>query len=121
MRRSSNIDLPVRAQHEAYVGSSIQFRPKLIGAASFEQLLANCAARGVDIKWFGGDEPKAFTSRYDSWRYLGQPEVLPNTLSVLSRTCDIRVPLTFEPDDCRLVAEIIAEECAQLKEAFALA
>jgi dTDP-4-amino-4,6-dideoxygalactose transaminase len=116
---SSAVDVVARRQNEEYVGSSFQFKPRL-NEAGFDPLIANCAARGVDIKWFGAEEPKAFTSRYDSWRYLGQQDVLPNTLSVLSRTCDIRVPLTFEPEDCRLVAEIIAEESEQLLDAFAL-
>ena len=109
----------LRRQNEEYVGSSFQFKPRL-NQNGFEPLIANCANRGVDIKWFGAAEPKAFTSRYDSWRYLGEQEELPQTLGVLSRTCDIRVPLTFEPDDCRLVAEIIADECEQLAGQFQL-
>lgn len=113
LRASKHIDMPERAQHEDYVGSSIQFKPKLNGE-EFEQLIAQCADRGVDIKWFGADVPKAFTSRYDSWRYLGEQPVLNETLNVLSRTCDMRVPLTFDEADCRLIAEIISEEVTGL-------
>ena len=73
-------------------------------------MLENCAARGLDIKWFGADEPKAFTSRYDSWEYLGEQPELRQTLDVLATTCDIRVPLTFDVEDCELIASIIVEE-----------
>ncbi|MDD9911307.1 MAG: DegT/DnrJ/EryC1/StrS aminotransferase family protein [Ahrensia sp.] len=111
---STAIDVSRRAQHEAFVGSSFQFRPRL-ASNQFEKLIANCAARGVDIKWFGAKEPRAFTSRFDSWRYLGTPQGLPRTLAVLERTCDIRVPLTFDSDDCALIASIIVEEVEGLR------
>jgi dTDP-4-amino-4,6-dideoxygalactose transaminase len=39
------------------------------GTRRDQSVLANCAARGVELKWFGAAEPVAFTSRYDSWRY----------------------------------------------------
>ncbi|MGI9357430.1 MAG: DegT/DnrJ/EryC1/StrS family aminotransferase [Rhizobiaceae bacterium] len=110
---SPHIIVPQRVQHEEFVGSSFQFRPQL-QPGRFETLIANCASRGVDVKWFGALKPKAFTSRYDSWRYLGKPVPLPNTLEVLSRTCDMRVPLTFDRDDCNIIAQIVTEEAAEL-------
>ena len=69
-----------------------------------------CLARGVEVKWFGSEDPVAFTSRYDSWRYLDQIPKLPKTLNTLSTTCDMRVPLTFSESDCHLIAEIVADE-----------
>ena len=108
------VSLRARPQHEEYVGSSIQFRAPGLGAEHIPDLIERCAARGVDIKWFGAAEPKAFTSRYDSWRYLGEMEALPETLRVLSTTCDMRVPLTFSEDDCREIPEIIGEEVSAL-------
>lgn len=113
MRGSAAIIVPPRAQHEEYVGSSFQFRPQ-IAIEDFDALLSTCASRGVDVKWFGADAPKAFTSRYDSWRYLGDLPKLPKTLEVLSRTCDMRVPLTFDVSDCRDVAAIVREEIERL-------
>lgn len=110
---SPHIGVSKRAQHEEFVGSSFQFRPKL-ASERFEKLIENCAARGVDIKWFGAKEPKTFTSRYDSWQYLGDQPRLPTTLEVLSRTCDMRVPLTFDDDDCNIVVQIVIEEVAEL-------
>lgn len=99
-----------RPQHEAYVGSSIQFHADGIGPERIPDFIAACAKRGVELKWFGAAKPHAFTSRYDSWRYLGDLPVLPKTLEVLSTTCDMRVPLTFSEADCRLIAEIVADE-----------
>ena len=76
--------------------------------------MAACAARGVELKWFGDNEPKAFTSRYDSWKYIDHIPHLPGTLSVLEKTLDMRVPLTFDVDDCDMIASIIGEETGQL-------
>lgn len=112
LRASPGLRLPERAQHEAFVGSSIQFLVTGMEPERIPELVDGCAARGVELKWFGDAEPKAFTSRYDSWRYLADIPELPQTLRQLSRTCDMRVPLTFDEDDCRLIAEIIVDEMA---------
>ena len=116
LRKSKNIYLPERKQHEEYVGSSIQFQPISLDPKDIPTLVANCGKRGVEIKWFGDDEPKAFTSRYDSWHYIEDLPDLPKTSEVLSRTCDMRVPLTFNLDDCALIAEIICDEVDQLSD-----
>lgn len=105
-----------RPQHEYFVGSSFQFQADGLsgGTEAIPTLVSNCLARGVEIKWFGASQPAGYTSRYDSWRYLDDLPTLPNTLEVLSTTCDIRVPLTFSLDDCRDIAEIVAEEAGAL-------
>jgi dTDP-4-amino-4,6-dideoxygalactose transaminase len=72
-----------------------------------------CAARGVDLKWFGAQEPVAFTSRYDHWRYAATP-ALPQTDAVLAGLIDMRLPLTFSTADCELIARIIRAEVSAL-------
>ena len=104
------IDIIPRPQQEFYVGSSIQFHASAIGPERIPAFVDACLKRGVEIKWFGAADPVAFTSRYDSWRYLGKQPKLPVTLERLSTLCDLRVPLTFTLEDCDLVAEIIADE-----------
>lgn len=108
LRRVPGITLPVRSPDEDYVGSSIQFSLNALSEAQFHSFLAGCAERGVDLKWFGAAEPKGFTSRYDSWRYLPPQQDLPQTRQVLSRLCDMRVPLTFDEEDCRQIVKVIA-------------
>ena len=107
------VTIPKRKQHEAYVGSSIQFRADGLSRDAIPDFLARCAKRGVELKWFGEDEPKAFTSRYDSWHYIKDIPHLPKTLEVLSKTIDMRVPLTFDAQDCDVIADIIADEMQQ--------
>jgi hypothetical protein len=71
--------------------------------------VAACAARGVELKWFGAAEPVAFTSRYDSWRFA-PPQRLPRTDAILAGLVDMRLPLTFCEADCRLITGIIRDE-----------
>ena len=107
---AEGIEIPVRSQAEFYVGSSIQFRVMDLPRAEIPAFLARCAKRGVELKWFGADAPVAFTSRYDSWAYLGNIPHLPATHAALDKTMDMRIPLTFESDDCDVIASIIVDE-----------
>ena len=112
LRAIDGIELPERSPREHFVGSSIQFRVETVGRDDIPNFVSRCAARGIELKWFGAAEPKGFTSRYDSWRYLGEQPALPATIDALSKTLDMRVPLTFDEDDCRLITEIIGEVLA---------
>jgi len=104
------ISIPPRSQSEFYVGSSIQFRADALTEQAIPEFLAGCASRGVELKWFGADAPLAFTSRYDSWHYIKDMPDLPATRAALSKTVDMRIPLTFGLDDCDVIIAIIADE-----------
>ena len=103
-----------RDPREGYVGSSIQF--SLIGQdeAIIREFLAECLKRGVELKWFGNKEPVGFTSAYESWRYFSNLPDLANTKRILAVMCDMRIPLTFTLDDCRLIIEIIKDVLAKV-------
>ncbi|MEW7009551.1 DegT/DnrJ/EryC1/StrS family aminotransferase [Lentilitoribacter sp. EG35] len=109
LRDVSGLTLPLRPEEELYVGSSIQFLVPEWSDVQIKQFIKNCADRGVELKWFGDANPVGFTSRYDSWRYALAPK-LDQTLEILHRLIDMRVPLSFEEDDCSLIAQIIKEE-----------
>jgi dTDP-4-amino-4,6-dideoxygalactose transaminase len=109
LRDVSSLTLPLRPEEELYVGSSIQFLVPEWSDVQIKQFIKNCADRGVELKWFGDANPVGFTSRYDSWRYALAPK-LDQTLEILHRLIDMRVPLSFEEDDCSLIAQIIKEE-----------
>lgn len=113
LRSSNSIELPERPAQEYFVGSSIQFRPSgLTTSADIQSFITRCMQRGVELKWFGNHDPQGFTSRFDSWRYLGQPPDLPQTMEILSNTLDMRIPLTFDLDDIGIITDIIIEELA---------
>ena len=98
-----------RPDAETYVGSSFQFTLPGASANHIRDFVARCAARGVELKWFGADAPVGFTSRHSHWGYVS-PQQLPNTDRILSGLLDMRVPLTFSVEDCALIVRIIDAE-----------
>ncbi|AEI94487.1 DegT/DnrJ/EryC1/StrS family aminotransferase [Roseobacter litoralis] len=109
LRDTPGLQVIERPAQEKIVGSSIQFLLRNWPADAVRDVVARCAARGVELKWFGAPEPVAFTSRYDSWRYA-KPAAMPATDLILAGVVDMRVPLTFSLEDCALIAEIIRAE-----------
>ena len=114
LRTAPGVRLPERPDQESFVGSSIQFLVPGLDEAGMRKLVTECLSRGVELKWFGDPEPVAYTSRYDSWRYLGR-QPLPVTDRVLTSLLDMRIPLTFSVDDCRLIGQIIGDSLAKLR------
>jgi dTDP-4-amino-4,6-dideoxygalactose transaminase len=98
-----------RAEAEGFVASSYQFLLLDWPGDAIEEVLARCARRGVELKWFGAVEPQGFTSRYDSWHYAPATP-MPETDRVLRGLIDMRLPLTFSPEDCAQIARIIRAE-----------
>jgi dTDP-4-amino-4,6-dideoxygalactose transaminase len=109
LRNAPGVSLIQRPEEEQFVGSSIQWLMPDWPPEAIAELVAGCAARGVEIKWFGADRPHGFTSTYRHWRY-SETSRLPETDRVLAGLLDMRLPLTFSIEDCRLIAEIIVSE-----------
>lgn len=105
------LSLVARHESEGFVASSFQFLLLDWTPDAVQQVISRCAARGVELKWFGGAEPVGFTSRYDSWRYASSIP-MPTTDRILAGLVDMRLPLTFSQQDCDLIARIIRSEVA---------
>ncbi|WP_120635922.1 DegT/DnrJ/EryC1/StrS aminotransferase family protein [Ruegeria sp. EL01] len=113
LRDTPGLTIVERPNAETYVGSSIQFLLLDWSSEGIAEVIGRCAARGVELKWFGGAEPTGFTSRYDSWRYAESTR-MPDSDRVLAGIMDMRVPLTFSLDDCSLIARIIRDEVTRI-------
>ena len=61
---------------------------------------------GVELKWFGNDDPNGFTSNHKSWKYVSQQQ-LKISDDILSGLFDLRLPLTFSHEDCTHLSKII--------------
>jgi len=109
LRNTPGLKIIERREGESIVGSSIQFLLPAFSEPQITTVLEGCAARGVELKWFGCAEPVAFTSRYDSWRYT-DAQSLPETDRILAGLIDMRLPLTFSVGDAGLNGRIIREE-----------
>lgn len=111
LQNTPGLTLITRPEQESFVGSSIQFLLLDWPGEKITQVVSRCAARGVELKWFGGAEPAGFTSRYDSWRYAPSAP-MPKSDRILRGILDMRLPLTFSLEDCALIARIIRQEVA---------
>ncbi len=109
LRDTPGLALVRRGPREEFVGSSFQMLLLDWAGAKVQEVVRRCAARGVELKWFGAAEPHGFTSRYDNWRYAPSAP-MPQTDRVLAGLLDMRVPLTFSLEDCVLIARIIRVE-----------
>jgi dTDP-4-amino-4,6-dideoxygalactose transaminase len=115
LRGTPGLTLVTRPESERFVGSSIQFLLLDWEGGAVEEVLRRCAARGVELKWFGGAEPAGFTSRYDSWRYAPSAP-MPATDRILRGLLDMRLPLTFSQEDCAQIARIIRAEVGAVRQ-----
>jgi dTDP-4-amino-4,6-dideoxygalactose transaminase len=109
LRNTPGLKIVERDPRERIVGSSIQFLLPGFSPGEIGAVVEACRLRGVELKWFGAEEPVAFTSRYDSWRYA-PAQRLPRTDAILAGLMDMRLPLTFSVSDAGLIAEIIRDE-----------
>ena len=109
----NHIAIPTRPPAESIVGSSFQFRLPNATPAQIRDFITRCAARGVVLKWFGADAPQGFTSDHKSWRYV-TAQTLPDTDAILAGLVDMRLPLTFTPADCAVIAGIICDELGEI-------
>ncbi|MFA9229884.1 MAG: DegT/DnrJ/EryC1/StrS family aminotransferase [Microgenomates group bacterium] len=113
LAQSPSIRMAKRPKAERYVGSSIQFCLPGIASAQATGLIEQLASAGVEVKWFGAAQPVAFTSDHRSWRYFAAQN-LPKTDAILAGLFDMRLPLTFDLDDCNLLADHILDAVATL-------
>ena len=108
LKEIKGIEVPLRYEEERYVGSSIQFRIPGITATEAELFIKKNKELGVELKWFGNDDPSGFTSNHKSWKYVVRQQ-LNNSDEILSSLFDLRLPLTFSIDDCMHLSKIIIE------------
>jgi dTDP-4-amino-4,6-dideoxygalactose transaminase len=108
LRCLPRLELPVRPKEERFVGSSLQFRAPGLTPPAARDFVAATAARGVELKWFGAEEPLGFTSNHHHWTYVDEQD-LPRTDAILAGLFDMRLPLTFSLEDCAAIGAIIAD------------
>jgi hypothetical protein len=75
LKEINGIEVPVRFEEEKYVGSSIQFRIPGISKSDAELFVKKNKELGVELKWFGNDDPSGFTSNHKSWKYVSRQQI----------------------------------------------
>ena len=112
LKEINGIEVPVRFEEEKYVGSSIQFRIPGISKSDSELFVKKNKELGVELKWFGNDDPSGFTSNHKSWKYVSRQRLNVSD-KILSGLFDLRLPLTFSIEDCKHISKIIIECSSQ--------
>lgn len=106
LRADPRLVVPERDAREQFVASSIQFSVPSLDSDEIAGWIVRLADHGVQLKWFGRDEPVGFTSRFDHWRYVDEQH-LASTHLVLASLCDMRIPLSMTPTQCATIVEIL--------------
>ena len=109
LRRVDGLQIIERQTEENFVGSSFQFLMLNLSYAEIQAIVEGCKSRGVELKWFGQDEPSGFTSKYDTWKYIPFQKMTKSD-RIINSILDMRLPLTFSLEDCKLIATIIGQE-----------
>ncbi|WP_394199514.1 DegT/DnrJ/EryC1/StrS family aminotransferase [Litoreibacter albidus] len=105
---AAHLRIPSRPDAACRVPSSVQFRLPAFSAEQCERFCEAALHRGIEVKWFGKSTPERYTSSFHHWHYIPR-QSMPNTDAVLATLFDLRLPLTFDVDDCRALAAIIVE------------
>jgi len=71
-----------------------------------EDFLAECGAHGLPVELFGH---KSNARNFVNWGFAPAEEPLPKTAEMLSRACDVRLPLMWDDEDFEDMANVLAE------------
>jgi len=112
LHQLGDVEIIERRVQENYVGSSIQFHVPGMTDQQLEKFVADAAAHGVYLKWFGRNRTTGFTSRFDQWGYAQTNAALTATREALQTLMDMRIALSLNEDDCHVITKIIGEALA---------
>ncbi|MEQ6247406.1 aminotransferase class I/II-fold pyridoxal phosphate-dependent enzyme [Sulfitobacter sp. HNIBRBA3233] len=102
---SPQIDVPSPLPPEVRAPDSIQFNLVGLSDADVDAFVAQSAQRGIKVQVFGqsADNARAFWN----WQFIEDLPDLPQTRRMLTRACDVRLPVHLTPEDCTRVADAI--------------
>lgn len=107
------IELPTMTPQAVRVSNSMQFNLKNLTTAQIDEFIALTKKQGVKIAIFGREDNARF---FKTWKYsFEKTPILTQTETILYAACDIRLPLSFDENDIRLVAKIILKAIEKIK------
>eukprot|EP00978_Attheya_sp_CCMP212_P020738 scaffold59745_cov55-Attheya_sp.AAC.1 len=89
------------------VHDSLQFNlsPDMTDA-QVQQFLLQCAEHGLPVELFG---QKTNARNFINWGFAPAEDPLPMTAQMLSRACDVRMPLMWDEEDFEDMANVLCE------------
>ncbi len=114
LNRSPWIDVPPPLGPETRAPDSIQFN--LVGLSDDEvhAFMAAARTRGVGVQVFGMSEDNA--RAFWNWKFLPEaPGPLPKTRAMLSRACDVRLPVRLKRPELDFIADALVRAAEEVK------
>lgn len=99
------VDVPTSLPQECRAPDSIQFNLIDMTDAQVDAFVANAASVGLKVDVFGRSTDNA--RAYWNWEFLGVTPDQPKTRAMLSRACDVRLPVRLTPQECDAIAKAI--------------
>ena len=90
-----------------------KFTPEMI-----EAFLQECKDHGLPVELFGH---KSNARNFVNWGFAPADSPLPKTVAMLSRACDVRMPLMWDDKDFDDMADVIVESLEQVLSDFDMA
>lgn len=99
--------LPVHAEGVLGVQDHYVFTTPVFDAAKREQFMKLCSSRGVAVKHLGGPENARY---FKNWNYMSEEsrEGMERTAVIVENAWDMKVPLSFNDDDCVEIGDIMS-------------
>ena len=89
------------------VHDSLQFNlSPTISEMQVQKFLDECASHGLPVELFGH---KSNARNFVNWGFAPAEDPLPMTAQMLSRACDVRMPLMWDDSDFTDMADVICE------------
>ena len=114
LNRSPWIDVPPPLAPETRAPDSIQFNLVGMTDGDVRAFTAIAKERGVGVQVFGMsvDNARAFWN----WQFLPEdPGPLPKTRAMLSRACDVRLPVRLERPELDFIADVLIGAAEDVK------
>lgn len=94
------------------VHDSLQFNlDEKFTPAMIQQFLDECRDHGLLVELFGH---KTNARNFINWGFAPADEPLPKTAKMLSRACDVRMPLMWDDEDFDDMANVLIESCEKV-------
>ena len=114
LNQSPWIDVPPPLGPETRAPDSIQFNLVGMSDADVRQFMAVAKERGVGVQVFGLSEDNA--RAFWNWQFLPEaPGELPQTRAMLSRACDVRLPVRLQRPELDFIADVLIGAAEDVK------
>jgi dTDP-4-amino-4,6-dideoxygalactose transaminase len=106
-RKGHMLSIPVNTPGMDPVHDSLQFNlSHEITDEQVQKFLDECATHGLPVELFGH---KSNARNFVNWGFAPAEEPLPLTAKMLSRACDVRLPLMWDDEDFKDMVDVLCE------------